>query len=1251
MNFAPNSMPRRPDPEDNEVGRRRPDPDSWARPPPIASIGPSRNHPSRFGSESDIPSPGPPGFHLPTSEIHSFEPANTRNSPVFHGNSDPATNSPFPLPNHIGQLVNNGVKSNRPAEDPAEYLLSPPMRFESTGEAFHRRLNSSVLVKLPPLHENEVPLNQTPTRAKPTTRPGNSQALGIAPLTNDRRGASTIQGYKTIRLSVIPYNAIQPDAQTGVNTTDFVKSFDENVSFTPKRLLDVENGVSILVTSQKFLSNHRFQELGDDGAVVVVTARTTAPIAKEDNLFFEERGQGLKEKIRSGDVRAFDAYSEIGSAGQAWRGILRRFMVAALDDVNGLRLGRQLELFIPFLTGYESYLIGQVIEALDQHPQKPEVDFILKIAFQNRNVSRILVQSARPRWDFFWHSYQAVSHNREFDAFGQIPLIGITSFPATENFPSTRNHVVASIARVVLGQGGWITRVLTGNRQGLNADHPERNIAQNLAPESNGSEAANRNQFGTYVGRIRTNQFRLHHRLPVDESIVRTFVGQPTSTMINNGVVHTFRQLAKHWHNMLDQPSGNFAHQRMEQLNPFETMRFHIPMVCVVLSNLRGRNRWDSAVLGPFMRNCQELTPTLGVTRCIEMVREMKENILLNVTAGIASVYDPLNSWLDAIIRSCEMIEEESKEVYQKVTSVEIGLRLGHDLMTQVTWKLPSEAELKESILLHIKGKPLHAPVNERRIRSALFLTTPRDKRTLIELVKLGHESTKPAQLLLGRVKTLLQREIRREALNEAIRGLSFGDYISSGNLVTEEWYWLEEGEKKAVYIYSGKIDGKETYRFVHVDSGYERFVSVSDGTMKYRVYVPVAESITRAQRCYMNIELEHGKKFSYSAFMEFPALRIALRRLAIISQIFCEELDNARINFLREVQRSNQTQVGIVDMEIGRTYYIYNNKEKSYEPFVCQKKYTPTDPEWQNLGRTKILTIPPQNMMVVGGGPTGLVTVIHCTESVLMGGGVMKLFEARDAFFAGGSTFERAQIVRLDARWIAMLRYHLGTGFEDIYIPASGETDAQLGNTLPTQGFVEITIKDLENMLHVEVSRMWSKGLIQCYTNSTAKYDHITNTLIKQGQHLKLDDGILRRFDPDGHPSSGYYSWKVVDLIYQKSLAVDDLKVGHEYGIFIRQENAVLPFKLTAIDLQSQTYTFTALKNGVDDVRGTMHTLPSVYPKGTRKHANVTKVVVECVQKGSTGGYTREELPMSGIETQKFTMDIGHTHVVECIG
>lgn len=167
-----------------------------------------------------------------------------------------------------------------------------------------------------------------------------------------------------------------------------------------------------------------------------------------------------------------------------------------------------------------------------------------------------------------------------------------------------------------------------------------------------------------------------------------------------------------------------------------------------------------------------------------------------------------------------------------------------------------------------------------------------------------------------------------------------------------------------------------------------------------------------------------------------------------VISQVTCDALDNARLNLLAEIQRSNQAHVSIHELQTGEKYYSYNRERKDYEPFVFQN-LTMGDPEWERLAHTKIVKVPPQSMITIGGGPTGLMTAIHCTESVLMSGGVMKLYEARDAFAKGGSTFERAQIVRLDARWIAMLRYHLGTGFEDVYIPASGETDSQLGNTL----------------------------------------------------------------------------------------------------------------------------------------------------------------------------------------------------------
>jgi hypothetical protein len=535
-----------------------------------------------------------------------------------------------------------------------------------------------------------------------------------------------------------------------------------------------------------------------------------------------------------------------------------------------------------------------------------------------------------------------------------------------------------------------------------------------------------------------------------------------------------------------------------------------------------------------------------------------------------------------------------------------------------------------------------------------LLSITPRDKRTLIGLVSRSQQKSRPVKLLLGRVAKLLKRNIRREYLNEAIRELSMGELVFANNLEIDDWYWLEDKDKKSVHIYREnhkREDGTSIYRFVHVDSGVDRFVTFDDPeVLKCQRYIPVAESIVRAQRCYMNLELDHGHKFRYNAFMEFSFLRTALRRLAVVSQIFCEELDAARLNVLREVKALNQVKVKTEDLEPGQMYFIHDSFYDVYAPFVCQKKYSPSDPEWKKLEQVEIVSTTPQNVVVVGGGPTGLMTVIHCTENVLISGGEMKLYDSRVEFELGGSTFERAQIVRLDARWIAMLRYHLGTGFEDVFIPASGETNAQLGNNSPTQGFVEITIKDLECMLHAEVSRLWSKGVIGVFTESKAQYDVASNSLTKSGEHLKLGDKILRRVDPNGNPSKEFHRWKISDILYAEALGIEDLRVGEEYGIHVKQENAIFQFTLIGVDLQTRTYNFKSQKKKIDSLAATTHNLPPIYPKGT-SHADANMVVITCSAKGDTESFYCEHFPVDELKGQQFVVDIGYAHVVECIG
>lgn len=187
--------------------------------------------------------------------------------------------------------------------------------------------------------------------------------------------------------------------------------------------------------------------------------------------------------------------------------------------------------------------------------------------------------------------------------------------------------------------------------------------------------------------------------------------------------------------------------------------------------------------------------------------------------------------------------------------------------------------------------------------------------------------------------------------------------------------------------------------------------------------------------------------------------------------------------------------------------------------------------------------------------------------------------------------------------------------------------------------------------MLHVEVSKMWSKGLVQLHTDSRMSYDAKSNSLTKYGEHLKLDEVILRSKDENGNECFDSVRWKVAELMYKESLSIDNIKVGKEYGIYVRVENAVLPYKLVELDQDTQTYTFQSLDNGRPDLVANVADLPSVYPKGTMKHAEVTEVVLQCEKIGRNGVYLRESFPMEEIQKQRFTMDVGQTHVVEAIG
>lgn len=106
--------------------------------------------------------------------------------------------------------------------------------------------------------------------------------------------------------------------------------------------------------------------------------------------------------------------------------------------------------------------------------------------------------------------------------------------------------------------------------------------------------------------------------------------------------------------------------------------------------------------------------------------------------------------------------------------------------------------------------------------------------------------------------------------------------------------------------------------------------------------------------------------------------------------------------------------------------------------------------------------------------------------------------------------------------------------------------------------------------MLHVEVSRYWSKGLIGVYTDAKAQFDVTTNSLTKFGAALKQGDIILRKVDPNGYKSKTFHTWRIQKLIYYESLRPESLVYGEDYGIYIQSEQAVLPYKLVAKDFDT---------------------------------------------------------------------------------
>jgi len=156
-------------------------------------------------------------------------------------------------------------------------------------------------------------------------------------------------------------------------------SVAENITGNQKRVVDPESGKSSLLDNDHLWnSTTRYNEVGSDDAITVA-ARATRPNARSDHMFFEEHEVSLRDKaiIARGSNFDFGNERQIFGTGWACRQILRQLMMWSMDEINNVRLSCQIQLFLPFTTGYESCILSMVIESLDVSLRKKEMAYIL----------------------------------------------------------------------------------------------------------------------------------------------------------------------------------------------------------------------------------------------------------------------------------------------------------------------------------------------------------------------------------------------------------------------------------------------------------------------------------------------------------------------------------------------------------------------------------------------------------------------------------------------------------------------------------------------------------------------------------------------------------------------------------------------------------------------------------------------------------------------------------------------------------
>lgn len=193
--------------------------------------------------------------------------------------------------------------------------------------------------------------------------------------------------------------------------------------------------------------------------------------------------------------------------------------------------------------------------------------------------------------------------------------------------------------------------------------------------------------------------------------------------------------------------------------------------------------------------------------------------------------------------------------------------------------------------------------------------------------------------------------------------------------------------------------------------------------------------------------------------------------------------------------------------------------------------------------------------------------------------------------------------------------------------------------------------------MLHLEISKLWSEGLIQLHSRSGVKFNHKSITMTKKGDSLKENDLVQLEIDQEGRECTDKHTWRVKNLVPFKSLNSEDLELNKIYWIYDRRNPTLLTkAKCVACSNRNEvaTYTFDKiLDNGTKsnhEIIARSDAFPAIYGE-EKKHGLIEEIEFQLNEDGQDEGGVTHVIPFSDAKEKYFELDISQTNVVLATG